>query len=223
MRFTVTDEVRRLGVHGAYVVLEDIDNGRTPEALERPLHALAARLDAELTPEFIATDPVLAGFRELHDAVGRSNRRFPSSAEGLVALFQRKRRLPRINPFVDLYNAVSLETRLSLGAHDLAKLEGGVTLKIATGDERFVPLGGSLPEPIHAGEYVYVDDADEVVCRLEHRQCEKTRVDAATRACFCIVQGHRGTSADDLRSALERLCSLAGALLGARRSQVWVA
>jgi DNA/RNA-binding domain of Phe-tRNA-synthetase-like protein len=223
MRFTVTDDVRSLGVHGAYVVLEGIDNHRTPEALERHLHALAARLEAELTPDFVATDPVLAGFRELHDAVGRSNRRFPSSAEALVTLFQRKRRMPRINPFVDLYNAVSLETRLSLGAHDLTKLQGGVTLKIASGHERFVPLGGTAPEPIHAGEYVYVDDADEVVCRLEHRQCEKTRVDAATRDCFCIVQGHCGTSAGDLRSALERLCSLAAALLGARQSQVWIA
>lgn len=223
MRFTVTDDVRRLGVHGAYVVLEGIDNRRTPEALERHLRALAMRLEGELRPELVATDPVLAGFRELHDAVGRSNRRFPSSAEALVALFQRRRLLPRINPFVDLYNAVSLETRLSLGAHDVAKLDGGVTLKLAAGHERFVPLGASLAEPINAGEYVYVDEGDEVVCRLEHRQCEKTRVDADTRACFCIVQGHRRTTESDLRAALDRLCSLAGELLGARASQVWVA
>jgi DNA/RNA-binding domain of Phe-tRNA-synthetase-like protein len=223
MRFTVTDDVRRLGVHGAFVVLEGIDNRRRPEPLERYLASLAERLEAQLTPDVLVRDPVLAGFRELHDAVGRSNRRFPSSAEALVALFLRKRRVPRINAFVDLYNAVSLETRLSLGAHDLRKLVGGVTLRLATGQERFVPLGAAVPEAIHPGEYVYVDDTDEVVCRLEHRQCEKTRVEEETRDCFCIVQGHRHTPESALRAALDRLCSLAGEMLGGRASQVWLA
>jgi DNA/RNA-binding domain of Phe-tRNA-synthetase-like protein len=223
MRFTVTDDVRRLGVHGAYVVLEGIDNRRRPEALDRHLGSLAERLEAELTPDFLEHDRVLAGFRELHDAVGRSNRRFPSSAEALVALFLRKRLVPRINPFVDLYNAVSLETRLSLGAHDVARVDGGVTLRLAAGRERFVPLGGTAPEPVHAGEYVYVDDTGEVLCRLEHRQCEKTRVDEQTRDCFCIVQGHRHTAEAALRAALDRLCSLAGEMLGARAFQVWLA
>jgi DNA/RNA-binding domain of Phe-tRNA-synthetase-like protein len=222
MRFTVSDDVRQLGVHGAYVVLEQIDNTHAPPALDRLLTDLAQRLEGELVPGFIESDPVLGGFRALHDAVGRSNRRFPSSAEALVALYQRKRLVPRINPFVDLYNAVSLETRLSLGAHDVAKLVGDVALRFATGAERFVPLGSTVPEAIHRGEYVYVDEL-EVVCRLEHRQCEKTRVDALTRDCFCIVQGHRGTTQQDLRAALERLCSLAERLLGARRSAVWMA
>jgi DNA/RNA-binding domain of Phe-tRNA-synthetase-like protein len=223
MRFTVTDDVRHLGVHGAYVVLEDIANAHTPPALDAFLADLQARLRNELSPGFVERDPVLAGFRALHDAVGRSNRRFPASAESLVSLFLRKGVMPRINPFVDLYNAVSLETRLSLGAHDVAKLTGGVTLKLARGTERFVPLGAGEPEPVQAGEYVYVDDSDELICRLEHRQCEKTRVDAGTTACFCIVQGHRRTPAQTLDAALNRLCSLAETLLGARRSEVWIA
>ena len=223
MRFQITEGVRRLGVHGAFAVLTGLDNTCYPAALEAFRDALDARLRCELVPGFIDGDPVLQGFRDLHDAVRRSNKRFPSSAEALVSLYQRKGLVPRINALVDIYNAVSLETRLSLGAHDVAKLDGDVTLKLADGSERFVPLGTSDPEPIHPGEYVYADDSNEVICRLEHRQCEKTKVTAATTACFYIIQGSRATSDQVVRAALARLEDLTRRFCGGGQGEVWIA
>jgi DNA/RNA-binding domain of Phe-tRNA-synthetase-like protein len=222
MNFHITDEVRTLGVRGAFVVMTGLDNGRYQPEFIAYREALVARLRDELTSGFIEADPVLRGFRELHDAVKRSNRRFPSSAESLVSLFQRKGLVPEINPAVDIYNCVSLETRLSIGAHDLAAVRGDITLRLADGHERFVPLGGSQPEPIGAGEYCYTDESGEVLCRLEHRQCERTKVTAATTDGFYIVQGNRNTEREQIEHALRRLVELTARYCGAREERAWI-
>ena len=107
----------------------------------------------------IPQDPILAGFRRLHEKVGRSNHKFPASPERLIKLFLRKGTIPSINLAVDIYNCISLETRLSLGAHDVSQINGSVTLRMTDGRERFVPLGREKPELIEAGEYCYVDDS----------------------------------------------------------------
>lgn len=222
LRFHITDTVRSLGVRGAFAVIEGLRNDIEPAGLRTLRSQLRDRLAAELAPGFVENDPVLAGFRALHDAVGRSNRRFPASAEALVSLFQRKALIPEINPVVDIYNVVSLETRLSLGAHDLSRVQGGITLRITDGTERFVPLGAVAQETVPAGEYAYVDENGEILCRLEHRQCESTRVTAETRHVFCIIQGHAGTGRELIETALARWVDLTTALCGGRLTQSWI-
>jgi DNA/RNA-binding domain of Phe-tRNA-synthetase-like protein len=221
-RFHITPAVRDLGVRGAFAVLTDLDNRHEPEGLATWRADLVQRLRVELTAGFIDTDPTLAGFRALHDRIGRSNRRFPASAEALVGLFQRKGLVPAINPLVDLYNGVSLETRLSLGAHDLATIEGDITLRMTDGTERFVPLGATAAEPVPAGEYGYIDERGEILCRLEHRQCERTKVTAATTQAFYIVQGNAATPAAMIEAALDRLVSLTTAHCGGRLVEAWM-
>lgn len=221
--FFIDDAVRALGVRGAFAVLTDLDNATVDTiALEAWRQELAADLRAQIGPGFVERDPVLAGFRALHDAVGRSNRRFPSSAEALVELFLRKSLVPVINPLVDVYNGVSLLTRLSLGAHDLAHVRGDITLRLTRGEERFVPLGGVEPVAVSAGEYCYVDASGDVLCRLEHRQCEHTKVTPSTTACFYIVQGNAHTPRDLVDSTLDRLVRLTHRFCGGRLQASWI-
>jgi DNA/RNA-binding domain of Phe-tRNA-synthetase-like protein len=222
LRFSIEDAVLAIGVRGAFAVVEGLRNDTEPEALAALRSSVEARLAHELGPGFIETDPVLQGFRRLHEAVRRSNRRFPSSAESLVGLYQRKGIVPRINPVVDIYNLVSLETRLSLGAHDIARVTGDIRLRMTDGTERFVALGANAPEPVSAGEYAYVDDSAEILCRLEHRQCERTRVTPGTRDVFCILQGHAGTPLPMLEGALARWVSLTNQLCGGSLRASWV-
>lgn len=86
LRFSIDDAVLAIGVRGAFAVVEGLDNDSEPGGLAAVRASVEARLAQELVPGFVETDPVLQGFRRLHDAVGRSNRRFPSSAESLVGL-----------------------------------------------------------------------------------------------------------------------------------------
>ena len=119
-----------------------------------------------------------------------------------------------INLIVDIYNFVSLKYRISAGAHDLEKIPGAVELKITRGDERFVPLGRSKLEAIPAGEYAYVDGDGEVLCRLECRQSEKTKIDPTTQNVLFILQGHAAISMAAMTQALDDLKTLLSAHCG---------
>ncbi|HYH05737.1 MAG TPA: phenylalanine--tRNA ligase beta subunit-related protein [Thermoanaerobaculia bacterium] len=204
--FNVDSDVLALGVRGIYFVAADIGNRESDpefEAMRDEVVAAVAR-----TPLDPAADPILAGFRQLHERVHCSNRKFVSSPENLHSLVARTKTLPHVNLLVDVYNLVSLQTRLALGAHDVDRIDGDVHLRLTRGDERFVPLGSSEPKPVRAGEYGYVDDANDVICRLEVRQVEKTKVTTATKHCFFIVQGNAGTDAEYLASSAQKLIAL---------------
>jgi DNA/RNA-binding domain of Phe-tRNA-synthetase-like protein len=84
-------------------------------------------------------------------------------------------------------------------------VEGDVTLRITDGSERYVPLGECLPIPVAAGEYSYCDDSNEVLCRLEVRQVNKTATTPRTTKAFFIVQGNDATPDSYVEEAAQRL------------------
>ena len=123
-------------------------------------------------------------------------------------MFLRNGTIPSINLVVDIYNLVSLESRLALGAHDISKIDGNITLKITNGTEKFLPLGKTESEIVPSGEYSYVDDSNEVICRLEYRQVEKTKVTLNTKDCFFIIQGNSATTPEIVKATSQRLLDL---------------
>ena len=59
--------------------------------------------------------------------------------------------LPVINHVVDIYNLVFMESKFALGAYDLDKVDGAITLRFTDGGERFVPIGQEEPIPVEKG------------------------------------------------------------------------
>ncbi len=219
--FSAAPAVLALGIRVLAARIENLQNRDSNPDFERLREATAARLKSELPGDFIKTDPVLAGYRQLHEKVGRSNRRFPAAPESLISLLQSRGVIPKVNLAVDIYNLVSIESRLALGAHDLPMITGDVTLRFTDGSERFVALGGTQPEVISPGEYCYVDDSNEVICRLEHKQVEKTKVTLSTGSCLILIQGNAATDPSSIERAFERLAGLLAEYCGATTTQIW--
>lgn len=84
-------------------------------------------------------------------------------------------------------------------------VDGDVTLRFTDGTEKFIPLGQTEPIPVGAHEYSYCDDANEVLCRLEIRQVNKTAVDETAKNIFYIVQGNEATSDEYLKETAQRI------------------
>jgi DNA/RNA-binding domain of Phe-tRNA-synthetase-like protein len=221
LRFNVTPEVCALGIKGIYFTIAGIKNAPGHPELARLRLELKESLQRQYTEDFLAHDEVLVGFRELHAKVGRSNRKYPSAPEALVKLFLRTQVIPSVNLAVDLGNCISLKTRLAFGFHDTAKISGDVTLRLTNGTERFVPLGGHSPEPVSAGEYCYCDGQNDVLCRLEYKQVEKTKVTLETSSIFVIIQGHARTAVDSLAEAAAETIELLHRCCGGTLEQRW--
>lgn len=210
MELRVDGAIEELRIPAMAFVVEGV---RAMEGVEEVISEAETAAREALTPEAIEADPHLACYRELHEQVG-ARARDVAAPEALRHMLLRTGSLPRINPVVDLYNAVSLRTRLALGAHNLDRIEGDVHLRFTTGTERFVPLGRQDPKPVRVGEYAYVDDAGDVLCRLEVRQGDKTKVGPDADRCLIVVQGNASLGEEAVeRGAAEliRFFSAAGA------------
>jgi DNA/RNA-binding domain of Phe-tRNA-synthetase-like protein len=191
MKFIFDQPVHDLGVRGVYFNIHGMKN--LPSSDPRVMNFIAAQLAA--VPPDIEDTNRLRGFHELHAKVAkRTDKLLPSSA-ALLSYFRARHDIPRINGIVDVYNSVSIRSGLAIGAHDLMHVKGDIALRLCRGDERYWPLGALKPTRATKGEYAYIDSSNEILCRLEVRQVEKTKITAASHDVFFIVQGHRSVSA----------------------------
>ena len=145
-RFHISDAAQSFGLKAVCFVIEGVRNQRTNPEFEKLKAQTLAQVSKDLSSEAIQTDPILSGFRALHDAIGRSNRKNVASPESLLKLVLQTGGLPRVNLLVDIYNLVSVKTRLSLGAHDLSAISGNVQLRLTDGSETFWPMGSDKPK-----------------------------------------------------------------------------
>lgn len=207
VEFYVEQAVLDLGLKIVFVVIEGMDNARDSLEWNAERSMRLAALVERWQGQDLHADPILEGFHELHDRAHVRRKHNVPAPVTLIKLLVKRGDAPYINKVVDIYNTVSMETRLALGAHDLAHVEGDVTLRLTDGSERYVPLGEKEPVPVAAGEYSYCDDANEVLCRLEVRQVNKTATTAATSDAFFIVQGNAATSEEYVNAAAYALAT----------------
>ena len=208
MYFYVEDRVLDIGVKIIFARVRGIDNHAVSDEWLAYRNARLEELLVEYRGIDVHADPVLEGFNILHDRSGVKRRKTVPASENLVKLLVKNEGMPFINQAVDIYNVISLESKLALGAHDIDKVEGNVTLRFTNGTERFQPIGQAEPGISAAHEYSYCDDSNEILCRLEVRQVEKTKVTEEARNIFYIVQGNAETSDELLFETANRIVEL---------------
>ena len=72
--------------------------------------------------------------KEVLDSGVKRRKNIPAS-ENLIKLLVKHGDMFYINRAVDIYNNISLESKLALGAHNMDKTEGDVTLRFTDGTE----------------------------------------------------------------------------------------
>jgi DNA/RNA-binding domain of Phe-tRNA-synthetase-like protein len=178
--------------------------------IKRRHRKLERQIKAEL-PAILNLDGkrrrILDSYDRLHARF--SNQSFLSAPQYLFKFLASHQRLMQINALVDLYNFISLKYSLALGAHDLAKVDGFFSFNLTAGSEIFYPLGSADPLSVSPGEYAYMDER-EILCRLDVKQCEKTKVTTETDSCIFIIQGNAAAPIEHLHAAANELIDLIG-------------
>ncbi|WP_406109167.1 phenylalanine--tRNA ligase beta subunit-related protein [Streptomyces sp. NBC_01003] len=134
------------------------------------------------------TDPRIEAWHAAYRSFGTNPRRTRPSVDALGRRFAKKGTLPRINPAVDSYNAVSVRHGLPAGAFDLDHVTGDVEIRHADGSEEFTPLGEpdtiENPKP---GEIIYTDTTGVLTRHWNHRDAHRTRVtEDSTHVAFVL-------------------------------------
>ncbi len=208
MEFIVENKVKELGVKILGIKIEGIDN----KSINLEFNEWRENKIKELIQKYkdydIKNDKVIEGFYELHQAVGVPRRKNLPSSENLIKSLIKKEDLVHINKAVDIYNIISIESKLSLGAHDIDKVSGNVYLKITDGTEKFIPLGSDEIKPVASGEYSFVDDDNDVICHLDIRQVDKTKVTEESKNILYLVIGNKENTYDELEKVANEIINI---------------
>jgi DNA/RNA-binding domain of Phe-tRNA-synthetase-like protein len=190
MIFSVSEDCLRLGLRARVIVFRGVKIGPSDPVLRADIKAEAEAIRTHFgNLTAIRSAPEVIRFQEILRKVGVNPRREQPSVERLLNCALQRGDLPAVNTLVDAYNLVSVRSFYSLGAHDLDRIAVPVTLRLLTGKESFTPLGQDKEVPVIAGEYGYVDARDRLLCRLDIRQAEFSKVTTQTQNVLLIVEG----------------------------------
>ncbi|MEE3652152.1 MULTISPECIES: B3/B4 domain-containing protein [unclassified Brenneria] len=164
----------------------------------------AARSVCNMPDDVIRDNTILQGYRDMIHRRGRSNKKFPPSAEALIGIVKRKGKFPSINTLVDIYNLAALEHFLSFGVHDRDLIKGDIWFRFSAGGEAFIPIGGGN-KATAKDDYVYAD-TEKVLAWLDSRDSDLAKVSPATKSVLIVVQGNAATSIAYRTHALNALC-----------------
>ncbi|MFT2018803.1 B3/4 domain-containing protein [Streptomyces sp. 796.1] len=156
------------------------------------------------------SDPRIEAWHTAYRTFGTNPRRIRPSIDALGRRMAKKGTLPRINPAVDSYNAVSVRHGLPAGAFDLDRVTGDVEIRHAEGTETFTPLGepDAVEDP-KPGEVIYADTTGVLTRHWNHRDAHRTRVtEDSTHVAFVLETLNANRDGRLLEAAAEELHSL---------------
>ena len=220
MKFVVEDKVKDLGVKILALKIEDINNNANSTELEEYKNNKIKYLINKYKDYDIKTDKVIEGFYNLHQKVNVPRRKNLPASENLIKLLLKREDLIRINNAVDIYNLISIDSKLCLGAHDIDKIKGNVTLKITDGSENFIPLGSEEKKEVGQGEYSFVDDDNDVICWLDIRQVDKTKVTNETKNILYFIIGNEENTYEELRNVADEISNITTKYLGGKATLI---
>lgn len=205
MEFHIAPDVAQIGVKVLFASVTGLDNTAVSPAWEAERRERLDGLLRRYADADLHQDPILAGYDLLHDRAGVKRRKNTASSENLIKMLLKHGDVPFINQVVDIYNVISMESRLCVAAHDMDRIDGDLTVRFSDGTETYLPLGAEQPVPMKEHEYCYCDDSNEVLCRLEIRQVEKTKVDTPARNILYIMEGNEATDEALMRTVMEQI------------------
>jgi len=215
MRFQHHDDIWRefpALAAGALLVTAAPTPADAAEVVARQLMIARARLADGPEGQF----PEIQAWRRAFTALGVKATQYRCASESLLRRLRRDDDLPAVHPLVDVCNAMSAAFAIPVAALDVAKIDGDLEVRRATGDETYLTFGGEKEHPA-PGEVTFADTAGNAHARRwTNRQSGLSAVTADTTTALIVAEAlHEGAAADITRLT----AALAGAL-GAERVSV---
>jgi len=210
MKFKIDDKIfeKYPTLNIGVVVAKGIDNtGESPDVLSM-LSKQSDSIKSQYILETLKEVPKISAWREAYSAFGAKPKKYTCSVENLYRMILEGIHLRHINKVVDIYNYISLKHTVPVGGDDIDKVDGNITLQLATGEEPFIRLNSDEVDHPKEGEVVYADDKEVLCRRWNWRECDKSKMTEDTKNVTLVVEGLSPVFKDDIQSIVEELGQL---------------
>ena len=199
------------GIVGGVLLAEGVRNEASPPELAEAFAAEQRAVLERLGDTPLSEVPSLSAWRRVFRAFGVDPTAYRSAAEALLRRLTKQGSIPSINTLVDIGNLVSIRYALPVAMFDVASISGGLTVRLADGDESFTDLGSGATERPEPGEVIFIDEAGHVAARRWcWRQSAASASSASTTTVLVTVEGHHDGASRDVESAIAHLERLLG-------------
>ena len=147
--------------------------------------------------------PVIQGYKDLLQSVGRSVKKNPPTVPALIRNIQHRGSKPCINSIIDIYNVEALNSFLAIGGHDFDKIHDYIEFTVSEREDIFLPIL-SAEKHVAKTDYVYRDEKG-ILAWLDVRDGENYKFDDKTKNAIFIIQGNLNTSVEMRMEALKRI------------------
>lgn len=192
---------------GALLVPAPPDPDRAAALVDRHVARACQRLAAGPEGQF----PEIQAWRRAFTTMGFKATQYRCAAESLLRRLRRDGELPRVHPLVDVCNAISAAYAVPVAALDVAKIEGDLQVRHATGTEIYLTFGGEREHPA-PGEVTFADEAGNAHARRwTNRQSGLSAVTADTGTALIVTEALHGSAAADIARVTAALAEALGA------------
>lgn len=165
--------------------------------------------DIGISADTLTLHPDVRRWREVYSKMGVKPSKYRCSLEALLRRVF-KGDIWQVSDVVDCYDCVSALNLLPMGAHDMTKLRGNMTLRHIREGEKFYPLGAGDSVIECAPPQIAYADEEKICCWLwNYRDTRDACVDENTREALFLVDCAFDT---EWRSVGEGLDALAAEL-----------
>ncbi|MCC6147700.1 MAG: hypothetical protein IT308_09055 [Anaerolineaceae bacterium] len=216
--YSISDEVFKKypGYVRGVALVYGVRNGDSPPELISLLREAEASVRERLTLETLLENPRIASWREAYRAFGAKPSEFRPSMEAMARRVLRGQELPSISALVDIGNIFSLRWMTPSGGHAMDTLMQDIELRLATGEEIFLPFDAGEAEHPNPGEVVFVEGDAVLTRRWTWRQSSHTLMLPFTTAVEYNVDGLPPVQRKEVERICEELARLIQKFCGGR-------
>ena len=217
MLFEISDDL--LQRHPTYVVgVVFVQNATKPspenvDKLQRTLQEAVQTVPWKLGGAGLHGHPSITRWEQAFEAEGINPRTHVPSVAALAQRCLRGDYIRSINPAADIANLISMRHLVPVGAHDVDRLPGDITVRLSREGDAFTASAADEKE-LPIGEPVYATGDDIRTRRWVWRQAETAMTMPESRTIVFPVDGFMDATADRVEAATRELALLAKATLG---------
>ena len=142
--------------------------------------------------------PEIQAWRRAFSRMGLKPTQYRCASESLLRRFRKEGALPPIHPLVDLCNAISLAYAIPVAALDRSRITGGLEVRYARGNERYMAFSGDTEHP-ESREVIFADAAGQAHARRwTNRQSGDSAVREGTTAVLIVAEAMHASATTDV-------------------------
>lgn len=149
--------------------------------------------------------PEVQAWRRAFARMGQKPTQYRCASESLLRRLRKEGSLPPIHPLVDLCNAHSAASGIPVAVFDLARVAGGLEVRLATGNERYEAFSGPVEHP-EKNEVIFADEAGNAHARRwTHRQSALSAIHPSTTSVLIVAEAQHESAAADVERLIAGL------------------